>query len=507
MASRRVRHITFAIVIFFAGMLVLEGGARLLEAYVISCSPPLPDQPGWQTEFFGSLFEWHEPDPYLLWRFKANLRNQLITTNEGHFLGDEISRDKPPDTYRILLLGDSSPVGLGMESRRQTFGELLRFVLEKYWGGRKKVEVINAAVSGYSSEQVARLLTMRGWEYHPDLIILYCGNNDASVSGIYSDRELLFGQKLVRLRSALSNSALYRVLCAVLVVPSSASPDGDRELTVRVSAERFGENLRSIASLCRQHRTPLIVLKPPIPFLWPAGLQFKPFLHLSGRDGEVLLPAEMAAFLKRELAYCVDEDRIRELYGQSDIFTKEVYRSAHVDHGDPAEAIARYRSLLKHDSLDPVNWNNLGVAYWKSGDYEMADSMLGTARRVFDTRYGKIDSPQSAAALSPIFFNIGINLLTAPSSVDRDGYDTTGPAFVYLDSAAQCDYFSLRIKRSYWRQIDQLQGLPGIAVIDLPRIFFDNGGERLFVDHCHPTAKGHIIIAQTLYDTICARQW
>jgi hypothetical protein len=65
----------------------------------------------------------------------------------------------------------------------------------------------------------------------------------------------------------------------------------------------------------------------------------------------------------------------------------------------------------------------------------------------------------------------------------------------------------LRIKSPYWREIDKLISLPGIAVIDLPTIFRDNGGDNLFVDHCHPRPEGHLLIAASIFDTLRSRGW
>ena len=41
-----------------------------------------------------------------------------------------------------------------------------------------------------------------------------------------------------------------------------------------------------------------------------------------------------------------------------------------------------------------------------------------------------------------------------------------------------------------------------VYVVDLPKVFKENGGERLFIDHCHPTAEGHRLIAEALYELI-----
>ncbi len=502
------KNLIFAVIVIAVGLLLLEGGARLLESRL-----PTPDaseiqRPGWQTEFFGSLFDWHEPDPDLLWRFKAGLDNPLITTNSDHFLGPEIPRTKPPDSYRVMILGDSSPVGLGLQSRRQTFGEMLRYLLESYFGPRKKVEVINAAVSGYSSEQVLRLLEKKGWDYKPDILIVYCGNNDASISGAYSDRELLAGQKLKSLRSLFSHLAMYRVMRAMLrPMNPSVTEIAPENLKVRVTPEQYGANLASIVEQGRRRHCPVIILKPPVPYLWPAGLQFKPFLHTTGADGEVILPEAMAAILGRDITYCLDENMSRQLYGEADIFTREVYQSAFHDSLPPSEEVERYTSMTASEPDNPVWYNDLGVARWRLNDYPGADSALQSALRLFRNQHPDLQCPAIMTASSPILYNLGINGLSQEPDHLQPILDTTGKAFAYLDSALQSDYFSLRIKRPYWDEIDRLGRSADLAIIDLPGIFRENGGEKLFIDHCHPTAEGHMLIARSLYETLIRRHW
>lgn len=102
------KKLVFSLIAVAIRLGLAEMAARLVE----------PDQPGseaqdnqtgWQTEFFESLFDWHEPDPDLLWRFRPNLKVSYITTNESHLIGEEVTLQKPDRVFRILLLGDSSP--------------------------------------------------------------------------------------------------------------------------------------------------------------------------------------------------------------------------------------------------------------------------------------------------------------------------------------------------------------------------------------------------------------
>jgi len=115
------------------------------------------------------------------------------------------------------------------------------------------------------------------------------------------------------------------------------------------------------------------------------------------------------------------------------------------------------------------------------------------------------------SAGSAILFNIGICALFKqsadfPSLIDQ--IDVISSSYTYLDSALEDDFFSLRIKKEYLSEIDQIveRSIRGdVFLLDLAEIFRSNGGERLFVDHCHPTAEGHKLIAIELFKVIIGR--
>lgn len=502
-----MRHqLIYAIFAFVLGLLLLEVAGRIIEQSLSDPRELNSNQFGWQHKFFGSLMDWHEPDPELLWRFRAGLNNPLIKTNSHHFLGSEFNTKKDPGVYRLLLIGDSSPVGMGLTSRRQAFGERARYLLDKYAGAQKQIELINASVSGYTSEQINGFLKSRGWDYDPDIVVIYCGNNDASISGYFSDKWLLAEQEFVRLRNVLAHSAVYRILRAIIVDHrESRSVDGN-SLTIRVSPKRYGQNLESIYQQCLEHNCPLVVLKPPVPYLWPAGLQFKPFLHITDRQSEVILPDEMISILGREITYCIDDDRFEEIYGTGDAFTRAVFKKAFKDTVSELAGLDFYIGAIAEDSLNPLSFNNFGVALWRHGDYQRADSAFTKARELFSLKWDVSNSPTLASAVSPILYNTGINILSM-NGEDFLSPDTTGRAYFYLDSALQADFFSLRIKKEYYKQIDNFILRDLVAVIDLPAQFRKKGGEELFIDHCHPTAEGHRIIAEELVQAIIINKW
>ncbi len=491
-----MKRALFSIVAVAIALGVLETGARLVEHYGCQTGPVPAESSGWQATFFRTFHDWHEPDPDLLWRFKANLEHPLITTNSSHLLGGKINRKKSESVFRILLLGDSSPVGIGLSSRKQAFGEQLCRMLDVVLTDYSRVELINTTVPGYSSEQIRVYLESEGWQFEPDLTILYCGNNDASISGYLTDRELLQQQSFGPARKLLSELALYRMARVALTsanAPEELQPD---MLRLRVSTDRFHQNLKSIAALCAEHSSPLVIVKPPVPLLWPALLQFK-VLGDRCSEGRPIMPEAMRQVLAREIKYCFDPVRFSHLLDNTDVFTQLVIQSAFTDSLAPVEAISLYSRQLDIQPDDAVTINNLGVSYWQAGNYRQAETTLRRARETYVRTTTNL-SPAFVAGGAPFLYNLGVNLL---SMSERD---TTklAEAYTALDSALQADYFSLRIKAVYLDQIDRLEGLPNVFLYDPSPAVRSNGAESLFIDHCHPTVEGHRLIATGLFQLI-----
>ena len=489
------KKLLFTVIIFVMVIGLLEVAARLVEKSV-ETPPVASEDEGWQTVFFRSMFSWHEPDPRLLWRFRPNLQGKLIHTNEAGLISAPTTKKKSADTYRVLLLGDSSPVGLGLKSYHESFGELLQYRLQQAMLGIRKVELVNSAVSGYSSAQCRLFLELEGWQYEPDLVIVYCGNNDASISGPLSDQELLESQHLVGVRQGLSHLALYRVMRSLLTARQTPSKDQNTMLKVRVSPDEYGENMAAIADACRERDVPLLILEPPVPLYWPAGLQFAVFADVPDSTGRMILPPQLQQAFGRNIKYCLETSRVTDTTDQPDWFTSTAYSMAFQDNMTPQEALRYYQKEIVNSPDDPVVVNNLGVTYWQLDEYVKADSILLHARDEYVTTHDVTNDPLNISVGAPFLFNIAGNRLRGAQVTYNIESVDPGDAAVYFDSALQADFFSLRIKRDYLTKLDQMQNGRQTLVVDLPAVFNANGNERLFVDHCHPTAEGHRLIAE-----------
>lgn len=120
----------------------------------------------------GRIFHMNKPGAY----FK-NLYGVEVKINSKGLRDYEYSYAKPPDTYRILVLGDSITFGWGVEIQ-QTYAKILEDKLNRTNLGRK-FQVINTGVGNYSTETELDFLKMEGLKYKPDMIILGYFINDA----------------------------------------------------------------------------------------------------------------------------------------------------------------------------------------------------------------------------------------------------------------------------------------------------------------------------------------
>ncbi|NNL67793.1 MAG: hypothetical protein HKP30_16210, partial [Myxococcales bacterium] len=82
--------------------------------------------------------------------------------------------EKPPGTFRIVSLGDSFTMGYEVEVE-ETFSQVLESRLR---AAGRRVEVLNAGVSGYSNAEALLYLERELLRYQPDVVMLSFFGND-----------------------------------------------------------------------------------------------------------------------------------------------------------------------------------------------------------------------------------------------------------------------------------------------------------------------------------------
>jgi hypothetical protein len=92
-----------------------------------------------------------------------------VSFNSAGMRDREHTLNKPAGVFRVLLLGDSFT-----EALQVPFEASLPSLLEQGLAERtgKRVEVVNAGVSGWGTDDELRYLTQYGLRYHPDLVVV-----------------------------------------------------------------------------------------------------------------------------------------------------------------------------------------------------------------------------------------------------------------------------------------------------------------------------------------------
>lgn len=159
------KRVVFVLGIASAGTLLPEGVARLL----LPVRTPEPVVPLSVGRF----------DPTLGWSLEPLSHGVSHRTgqpveyriNSKGLRDDETSYEKPPGTFRIVLLGDSRTFGFGVPIE-----EHFSTLLEGYF---RNVEVINLGIGGYGIDQELLFLRSEGFRYEPDLVLAYVGHYGA----------------------------------------------------------------------------------------------------------------------------------------------------------------------------------------------------------------------------------------------------------------------------------------------------------------------------------------
>lgn len=176
-------------------------------------------------------------------------RRYQITANALGFRGPEVAPTKGPNTFRILVFGDSSSFGWGV-NEEDSWWTLLRQELKKRYPD-KNIEIANFAIPGDSSAYGKLIFDTFAPRFQSDLVILGFGANDAKgVFTSHTEQVSRFTQKrsMLRVLGFLQKSALVTILKGALR-PRESSKTGaessapSRKRVPAVSVRDYGNNM------------------------------------------------------------------------------------------------------------------------------------------------------------------------------------------------------------------------------------------------------------------------
>lgn len=239
------------------------------------------------SELDGELPGWHVEDPDTvvmtghatrLWGMTPGVKDNAgaqATIGGLGMRGVAPAVPRPEERQRVLVLGDSSFFGHGVEDDETLTSQLVRVLAER----GIEADAVNAAVPGYSLAQSVLLMDELGWDTEPTLVVsanLWSDNTwDA-----FHDEDLLRSRRLAQ-GNPLVHSAAFRWLVGravgteggrlVSVRPSEGWP---ADKVRRVPPRRFGELLDGLVREAAERGVGAALLAPTNRFLvdTPDGL-------------------------------------------------------------------------------------------------------------------------------------------------------------------------------------------------------------------------------------------
>lgn len=206
-------------------------------------------------------------DFLLMWRLKPKYDDGVIKINCRGFRDKEYKIRKGKNIFRILCLGDSSTFGHNVPLPK-TYHALLEDKLnEESKSEKKKFEVINAGVPGYTSAQGLNFYKYKGFTYNPNIVLFYFGLND-SIKRFYLDDKRIMQNKLpfvikLMLNNYLIRLSSYRLFRKFVATTLDTVRKGKKENIPRVSLDDFKNNIIELNQLCKKRHSLLVLISPP----------------------------------------------------------------------------------------------------------------------------------------------------------------------------------------------------------------------------------------------------
>ena len=177
----------------------------------------------------------------------------LVKANSLGFRGPDPVSPKPANGFRVVIFGDSSSFGWGV-NQDETYAAVLERDLQVRHPERK-IEVLNFAIPGDSSEYGRLIFEKYAKDLEPDLVILGFGANDAKAVPLPHKKQVdsfRSQEGIQSVRQTLEWSALVRTIKAIIQKASAVSAgekqpgNGKKKNAVRY--KRYRDNLLAMAS-------------------------------------------------------------------------------------------------------------------------------------------------------------------------------------------------------------------------------------------------------------------
>ena len=199
-------------------------------------------------------------DPVLRWKLKPGEEVWAMRINSLGFRDREVAIEKPPETVRVLCMGDSCTA-----EGDPPYSLLLHRQLNASPPTSQAWEAVNMGVFGYSIVQGLKTFEKKGMSLKPDFVTLYYGWNDHWLGGRLPDSKRMARE--VSPWQSVVHETLRRRRVGQLALRLGASA-GDRaterqEGCFRVPPEEYRDTLNTfVARIRASGGVPILITAP-----------------------------------------------------------------------------------------------------------------------------------------------------------------------------------------------------------------------------------------------------
>lgn len=228
----RQKRFGFALLIIIVFFTMVEGAARLIWWRRAAEAFSATARRGEELLRNDAIHYMKQADPLYGYRLKPGFsQGDIFVNSQGFGQREVIPQERTPGLLRLAALGDSTTMGHDVDKGNYLV-YLRRLLAERAREGHAGVEVINAGVPGWVSDQVALHAEHELAAFRPDIAILYVGGNDFQAYDPYGEYALssffesyiggskYHWQALSHCKSLVLLNALYGKYC----VPRTAEP-------------------------------------------------------------------------------------------------------------------------------------------------------------------------------------------------------------------------------------------------------------------------------------------
>jgi lysophospholipase L1-like esterase len=254
-----------------------------------------------------------EQDPVLFWRPKPG-----GPFSSQRFKSPLAEVPKPEDVFRIIAYGDSNTEG----PRGASWSGALQKIFDEQPSSRRRIEVLNAGVAGYSSYQGIQRFLQESEEFEPDLILVSFGWNDVPEAVDLPDSSYRpTSKQMVDLLHFLFRYRLYLVIENLAV--SQRVAGGAKGEQPRVSIDEYLGNMQSFEEEAHRVGAEAVFLTRPHRLPEPDLVESP-----NWRSGVPLYNEALREYAQRNGRHLVDvqsyfEKKGQAMFGDETHFTRE----------------------------------------------------------------------------------------------------------------------------------------------------------------------------------------